>query len=69
MSFPNSMVLQKSIAEHAKEKEASFLVRTCSHCNMEICLSAGDVLYGDGWYHGECWEKVRLLMTRRSNVP
>ncbi|MDG6997892.1 MAG: hypothetical protein JRN15_02125 [Nitrososphaerota archaeon] len=32
--------------------------RTCSLCNCEIAPDAGDVLFGEKWFHGLCWEVV-----------
>jgi hypothetical protein len=31
----------------------------CEYCNREVSLSSGDVLFGDRWYHGECWVNHR----------
>jgi hypothetical protein len=36
----------------------SFLIQVCNMCDQEMELVAGDIIYGDGWYHGSCWLKA-----------
>ena len=35
-----------------------FLLQTCSHCNDNMELVEGDVIYGDKWFHGMCWKSI-----------
>lgn len=39
-------------------RERNFLVQSCSLCQGEIMLDVGDIIYGEKWYHGECWELI-----------
>lgn len=36
----------------------NYLVQTCSLCQGEIMLDVGDIIYGEKWYHSECWELI-----------
>lgn len=37
----------------------NFLVQICSFCNEEMELVEGATIYGDKWYHGECWNVIK----------
>lgn len=32
----------------------------CRSCGKEMDLVEGDTIYGEDWYHGNCWKKVQL---------
>ena len=34
----------------------SLLVQTCESCGNKIILDAGDVIFGERWYHAACWQ-------------
>jgi hypothetical protein len=55
MSVTNGITLQSTV-ELAQGLEVNFLHRTCRYCKNGVTLGAGDVLFGDQWYHGKCWE-------------
>ena len=46
------------------EKHASllqtknFLIQRCSHCNEEMHLGEGDIIFGGKWFHNTCWKRV-----------
>jgi hypothetical protein len=58
MSFPQQQSAQQALVESV-QAQANFLRRTCKHCDTEILLEAGDVLFGEKWYHRHCWERLR----------
>lgn len=37
----------------------NFLVQICSLCNEEMELVAGATIYGNKWYHADCWNLVK----------
>lgn len=37
----------------------NFLVQTCSLCNEEMELVEGTTIYGNKWYHADCWDLVK----------
>ena len=36
----------------------NYLIETCEYCKKIMILVEGSVIYGDKWYHQECW-KIR----------
>jgi hypothetical protein len=58
MSLPQSISAQRTVVE-SETQQLNFLRRTCELCQKEVLLAAGDVLYGEGWYHAGCWENLR----------
>lgn len=40
-------------------KTQNFLVQKCSLCNEAMELVEGDTIYGDRWYHGNCWNLMK----------
>jgi hypothetical protein len=62
MAFPTSIV-EQDLAEELITRQVNFMVRTCEHCGNEVSLGAGDVLFGDRWYHARCWELLQQLET------
>ncbi len=36
----------------------NFLNQTCSHCNEEMNIGEGDIIFGGRWFHNSCWQKV-----------
>jgi hypothetical protein len=60
MSFPQRLTMQQTVVvESNKAPQVNFLLQTCAHCHMEVLLSAGDVLHGEEWYHGHCWDGLQ----------
>jgi hypothetical protein len=66
MTQPIGMNFQQSVVESEEVRQVSFLLRECRDCGEEISLGAGDVLYGDRWYHGNCWDKMRGALSETS---
>ncbi len=50
--------------KHNNEKHPSliqtknFLIQICSHCNEEMHVGEGDLLFGGKWFHNTCWKSV-----------
>jgi hypothetical protein len=40
--------------------QVNFLVRKCDFCGLELVVGQGDAIFGDRWYHGQCWEGIRI---------
>ncbi len=57
MSHPTS-VMERAVVVSDDFTQVNFLVRRCEQCGGEVVLGAGDVLFGDRWYHCHCWEKT-----------
>jgi hypothetical protein len=68
MSFPQKLAMQQTVVESNKAHPVNFLLQTCAHCYMEVSLSAGDVLYGEKWYHGHCWDGLQGGSSDASNA-
>jgi hypothetical protein len=51
--------LPRAVVTQTQELEVDYLQRICEYCNREVSLTTGDVLFGDRWYHGECWGNHR----------
>lgn len=34
-------------------------VVSCSSCGMEMQFVEKDVIFGENWYHGKCWQKTQ----------
>ncbi len=44
----------------ASKKTSDYAIsRVCAFCNSEIPLDAGDVIFGEQWYHSLCWEAIK----------
>jgi hypothetical protein len=48
--------MPRPVVQPTQEIEVNYLERICEYCNTEVSLTTGDVLFGDRWYHGACWE-------------
>jgi len=59
MPIPSGLTAQQTAVAPPQVQQANFLLRTCKYCNVEFLLGPGDTLYGDQWYHGNCWDKLR----------
>jgi hypothetical protein len=33
----------------------NYLLQTCTYCKKELQLSEGDIIYGNKWYHKDCF--------------
>jgi len=31
----------------------------CNACGQLLQFTEGDIIYGENWYHNNCWEQVR----------
>lgn len=40
----------------------NFFVPKCSACKYEMTFSEGDIIYGDKWYHSNCWKEIQSLV-------
>ena len=43
----------------ARIQTRSFLVQKCSLCDKIMELREGDTIYGNKWYHENCWNLVK----------
>lgn len=46
-------------------KPANFLVPKCSWCNQEMALVEGDTIYGENWYHKNCWRMINITENKK----
>jgi len=37
------------------------LVQVCGRCNKEMHLVEGSTIFGDKWYHKDCWESITKI--------
>ena len=44
--------------EHVESISIGNYVIQCSVCKGKVSLEAGDVIFGNEWYHSDCWELV-----------
>lgn len=44
----------------------NFLTQTCSHCNEEMHIGEGDIIFGGKWFHSSCWQKVENIINDHS---
>jgi hypothetical protein len=61
MSFPRNMMEGAVVEETESAPQINFLMRKCAHCDVELALGAGDVLFGEKWYHSRCWQMIQAL--------
>ncbi len=48
---------KEKIHDSSNVKSSNFeLALVCTLCHAEISPKSGDVIFGDNWYHGLCWE-------------
>lgn len=33
----------------------NYLIQICEYCKKELQLSEGDIIYGNKWYHKDCF--------------
>jgi len=59
VSIPTGLATQHAVLKSDSTPQVDYLIRTCDNCRMEVSLGAGDVLYGDKWYHERCWKLIR----------
>jgi hypothetical protein len=38
------------------QETVEFMVHKCAICDGKVELIAGNVIFGDKWYHRSCWE-------------
>jgi len=54
------MALVDTVAENTigtqKEETREFVTQKCDACNETVELVAGDIIFGDKWYHSSCWK-------------
>jgi len=54
------MALVDAVAENAfgtqKEETRKFVTQKCDACSETVELVAGDIIFGDKWYHSICWK-------------
>jgi hypothetical protein len=41
-------------------KTRNFLVQKCASCNKDMELVEGVIIYGHEWYHGDCWNSIKM---------
>jgi hypothetical protein len=35
-----------------------FRIQRCAHCNEEMEITEGSVIFGERWYHNACWKSL-----------
>ena len=46
-----------SMENHVEQISAhNYLIQTCEHCKKKLQLSEGDIIYGNKWYHKDCFD-------------
>ena len=48
----------EKVIDTDQEQTGKFRVLKCGICNGVIQLGPGDVIFGENWYHGLCWESM-----------
>jgi len=56
-----------AVGSHQVQK-VNFLLRICRYCDVEFVVGPGDVLYGDRWHHGRCWDKLGVATLKVSKT-
>jgi len=67
MIFPLELTAQTAVRTE-QVQQVNFLLRACRYCDSEFLLGPGDVLFGDGWYHGSCWSKLKAATSEASKT-
>ena len=62
------LTAQQAVVRVGPGQQVNFLLRTCKHCDAELLLGAGDVLYGERWYHGQLLGQARSASLERSKT-
>ena len=44
---------------HVVMQDKNFLVQICFLCNKEMILAEGATIYGEKWYHKDCWQSIK----------
>ena len=61
------MALVDTVAENTigtqREETRKFVVQKCDTCNGAVELVAGDIIFGDKWYHSSCWKLKKTNLT------
>ncbi|OLC35191.1 MAG: hypothetical protein AUH84_03670 [Thaumarchaeota archaeon 13_1_40CM_4_38_7] len=47
-----------------KTQGTSLVVQKCDICNGKVERVAGDVIFGDKWYHNSCWKSKKTSKTQ-----
>ncbi len=68
MTFPLELTEQRTAEGSLQVQQANFLLRACRYCDLEFLLGPGDVLHGDRWYHGRCWDKLKASTSEASKT-
>jgi len=55
-------VAENTIGTQSKETR-KFVIQKCTICNGTVELVAGDVIFGDKWYHSSCWKPEKKNTT------
>jgi len=57
------MALVDKVAENPldtiSKETRKFVVQKCDICSRTVELIAGDVIFGDKWYHNSCWKSKK----------
>ncbi|WP_166289874.1 hypothetical protein [Candidatus Nitrosotalea sp. FS] len=43
-------------------QKASFCIPRCFACKNEMQFSAGEIIYGEKWYHRSCWKDIEAVI-------
>jgi hypothetical protein len=68
MSSPITLTAQRNAVGSQQVQKVNFLLRICRYCDLEFVVGPGDVLYGDRWHHGRCWEKLNAAAPKVSKT-
>jgi hypothetical protein len=63
MTFPLELTAPRTGVGSHQAHQVNFLLRVCRYCDVEFLLGPGDVVFGDRWYHGRCWDKLKAATT------
>ncbi|TLX66323.1 MAG: hypothetical protein E6L00_01720 [Thaumarchaeota archaeon] len=63
------MVANKIEAEPAdntklNKKDKNYLIENCAVCHQELKLVAGAIIFGDKWYHKDCYDSIPERVNR-----
>jgi len=58
--------IHESIGKNQNDSEIKFAstvvfsnIVSCCTCGMEMQFVENDVIFGEDWYHGKCWQKTQ----------
>jgi len=46
-------------------KVRNYLVQNCAVCKQEMELVAGSIIFGNKWYHKDCYDTIQPRISRK----